>query len=144
MSSKKRAGRSPGNPGKRGNPTTDPDFPGGRLSDKGKDVFLAAVDMLYRTGAKQFQARWQDDEQPTVFMAVAQWSDDRYDVGAGMDPVTAVLRLLDQVIDGGVCQYCGKMTGITVDFDEMGFDDLVCWYQFDPEMKKFRRGCEGS
>jgi hypothetical protein len=141
--SPKKSGRSPGNPGKKGNPVTDPDFPGGGLSDKGKHIFQAAVDLVGRTGAKEFQARWQDDEKPTVFMAVGKWGDNTYEVGAGMDPVTAVLRLLDQIIDGGICTHCFKPTGVSDDFERtMPLGDMFCWYQYDPELKKFRRGCE--
>jgi hypothetical protein len=28
--------------------------------------------------------------------------------------------------------------------DSMPLNESVCWYQWDPEMKTFRRGCEGD
>jgi hypothetical protein len=143
MSEKKRpAGRSRGNPA--GKPSTPPlaagELPGGLLTQKGQDVLLAAVEMIGHTGAEFTQVRYCNEEEPTVWNVVGKWGD-RYEVGAGMDPVKAALRLLDTVVDGGECQHCHRPTGITEGFDEMPLDKLVCWYQFDPELKKFRRGC---
>jgi len=101
------------------------------------------VEMVGRTGSEFFQCRYSDDEQPVVWMAVGKWGE-TYEVGAGMSPVRAVMRLLETVVDGGTCQHCGKPTGFTEDFDDMPMDKLVCWYQYDPELKKLRRGCAGE
>ena len=57
---------------------------------------------------------------------------------------SAVFRLCDQVIDGGTCTHCNRPTGFTPDLDPMPLDDIVCWYQWDPELSEFRRGCAGS
>jgi hypothetical protein len=107
--------------------------------------FRAAVDMIGRTGATSFQIRYSDDEQPTVWMAVAEYQRGEgtyFDAAAGMDPLRAVLRLCELMIDGGFCTHCHKPTGFTEDFDPMPLEEAVCWYQFDPELKTFRRGCE--
>lgn len=105
------------------------------------DRFNAVVEMVGRTGASSFQIRFQDDEQPCVWMAVAIYDDDRFDVGAGIDPYHAVCRLLDQLVDGGVCTHCQRPTGFSPDPDHLPMGDYVCWYQYDPSTKKIVRGC---
>jgi hypothetical protein len=116
------------------------------VSDAELDPRAAAgVKMIGRTGATSIQIRYQDDEQPVVWMAVGEWTGGRQEVGAGFDPTRAVLRLCEQVIDGGQCAHCHRPTGFEPDqLDTMPFDPLVCWYQWDPELATFRRGCEGD
>lgn len=111
------------------------------------DRFKAAVDLVGRTGAKSFQMRYCEEVPPTIWMAVGEWiRNDKsvYDVGAHTNPMIALFRLLDNVIDGGICQHCGRPTGFEESIDPMPLNELVCWYQWDPERKKFRRGCEGD
>lgn len=104
----------------------------------------AAIKMIGRTGAQEFQLRYSDDEKPIVWMAVARWGK-QHEVGASLNPVVACIRLLETVIDGGECAHCHRPSGISDDFSTtMPLDDLVCWYVFDPEMVTFRRGCEGE
>lgn len=109
---------------------------------------LAGVDMLRRTGAADFQLRYSDDVQPVVWMAIATWQRDGrlvQEVGAALDPLCAVLRLCEEVIDGGHCQHCQRATGFEPDsIEDMPGDDTLCWYQWDPELKTFRRGCASS
>lgn len=104
---------------------------------------IPAVEMLRRTGAEEFQIRYCEEEQPVIWMAVGRWGG-RWETGAGMEPLTAVFRLCDQVIDGGQCMHCKRTTGFVPDLDTPPLDDLVCWYQWDPELVTFRRGCEGG
>lgn len=107
--------------------------------------FVAAVDLIGRTGAREFQVRWSDDEEPTVWMATAKYQrgdEVRWEVTGAMGPTQAVLRLCEVLIDGGHCTHCSRPTGFTEHFDGMPMDQLVCWYQWDPEMATFRRGCE--
>lgn len=111
------------------------------LTPKGEEMLLALIDMVGHTGSESCQIRYSDDDQPVIWMAVGKWGD-RHEVGAATDPVTAAFRLLETVVDGGTCTHCKKPTGITQDFDDMPMETLVCWYQYDPELKKFRRGCE--
>jgi hypothetical protein len=110
---------------------------------EGEALLLAAVDLLGRTGASEFQIRYCEEEQPVIWMAAAKW-DGQWQAAAAMQPVLAVLRLCDEVIDGGTCQHCQRPTGITADLDAMPLDRLFCWYQYDPELKTFRRGCAGD
>lgn len=115
--------------------------------------FLAAVDMVRRTGAQSFELRYSDDQEPTVWMAIALYhrgKDGRpqakgkvnaWDVGAGQDPYMAVCRLLDQLMDGGRCVHCNRPTGFSPDADNLPLGDFVCWYQYDPSTKKIVKGC---
>lgn len=111
-------------------------------------LFLAAVDLIGRSGSESFQIRYQDDEQPTVWMALAKYIHPTlgigWEVGAGFDPTRAALRLLDEIIDGGTCTHCGKPTGVIHDTVEPPPFASVCWFTYDPELKTFRRGCEGD
>lgn len=118
---------------------------------------VAAIDMLRRTGLSEFELRYQDDHQPVVWMAVGKWNvgiEGRpvastkpgtiiYDAGAALDPVRAVFRLCDQVLTGGVCTHCHRPTGFEEAFDvDVPLAEHVCWQQYDPELKTFRRSCE--
>lgn len=108
--------------------------------DKAK--FLAALDMVKRTSALQFQLRWSDDEEPVIWIAVAIYKGGA-ETDASLNPLRAVLRLLERVCDGGKCTHCNRPTGLDPDsLETMPLNDLVCWYQYDPELKTFRRGCE--
>lgn len=62
-----------------------------------------------------------------------------------MDPLRAVLRLLDRMIDGGECTHCHKPTAVSDNFAApTPLAEHICWYVFDPELATFRRGCEGD
>ena len=127
------------------------------LPQEQKDKLIAAFEFVRRTGARNVQLRWSDDEQPVVWMMVASYQigEDgrpvpdggtvRHEVDASLHPVRAALRLCERLADGGQCTHCGRPCGLDPDtLDTMPLNHLVCWYQFDPEMKKFRRGCEGD
>lgn len=104
---------------------------------------LAAIDLIGRTGAHDFKLQHCDEEPPTVWMARVSYDDGRQDCAAAMDPNVAVLRLCDQLIDGGICTHCLKPTGFAAEWeDDMPLPEAVCWYQYDPERDTFRRGCE--
>jgi hypothetical protein len=106
--------------------------------------FLACVDFLGRTGAASFQIRYSDDEQPVVWMAVGEWAQG-HECAAGLTPLSAVVRLVEQVGDGGMCAHCGRASGVSTDWaHEQPLDQLICWHVYDPETRKFRRSCEGE
>lgn len=122
--------------------------------------FLAAVKLLERTGARNFRIAHspEDDGDPTVWYATATWymrsgrpvADSRggaavvHEAAAAINPVTAVLRLCEQVIDGGECAHCGLPTIFVEDTDTGLLDRMGCVYAWDPELATFRRGCEGD
>lgn len=112
----------------------------------GGDLLTAGVDLLGRTGAKSIQIRYCDEEEPTVWMAVAEYTRPEgtyFDTAAAMNPAGAVLRLVELMVDGGMCQHCKRPTAVEADFTaNTPLDELFCWYVFDPERKTFRRSCE--
>lgn len=101
--------------------------------------FIPALEMLARTGATEVQVRYSDDEQPVIWMIAACWSG-RWEAAGGMTPLAAAFRLCDAVVDGGTCVHCGQPTGFVPDIDPMPLAGF-CWYQWDPELKTFRRSC---
>ena len=104
----------------------------------------AAVALLGRTGAQEFQLRFSpEDDEPITWTALARWGK-TWECAASMDPLKAVFRLCDEVIDGGQCTHCKKSTGFVPDLDPMPLQQFICWYQWDPELKTFRRGCDGD
>lgn len=104
--------------------------------------FEAGLDFLRRTRIAQIQVRWSDDKEPTVWFAVGRWKDNKYETAAALHPVTALLRLCEEIIDGAPCGRCGRPQGFDpVNVGVSIFDQVACWWQFDPELKVFRRGC---
>lgn len=106
-------------------------------------VTAAAITMLRRTGMKDVDIAFQDETKPIAWIAVGRW-EDHPAIGAGFDPHEAVMALLETTMDGGTCLHCKRPTGVTTDIDSMPAAELFCWYQYDPELKEFRRGCEGE
>lgn len=120
--------------------------------------FLPAVDMLRRTGVRAFQVRWSDDEEPIVWFCVGQYSIgeggkpqgegelNHWESASGHDPMEALLRLIERVMDGGVCVHCHRpaMFVATLDDSPSPFDPLVCITSWDPELSVYRRDCEGN
>jgi hypothetical protein len=110
------------------------------MSKADDDQMTAAVDLIGRTGAAEFQIRYCEEEKPVIWMAAARWGG-HYEAAGAMQPLAAVFRLLDQVIDGGTCQHCGRLAGFEPSVDPMPMDKLICWYQYDPGTRKFAKGC---
>lgn len=119
--------------------------------------FIAAVQLIQRTGAQSFRIGYSDDDDgpPVVWYACVTYKrppgTPRWTPGeaaASLDPVKAVLRLCEQVIDGGTCTHCGRQTIFDADVTDTVFDDalneLGCVYGWDPELATFRRACEGD
>lgn len=105
------------------------------------DVLKAAVALLGRTGATDLTIGYSDEHEPPVWFAVASFGD-QHEASGAMSPVLAVLRLLELLVDGGTCAHCRRPTSVVVEQGTMPLSDTICWYQFDPELKTFRRGCE--
>lgn len=130
------------------------------MTDDGYELdpkFIAGVDMARRTGSIEFQLRYSDDAEPTVWVAVATHNigvnglpappaepgEITHTAAGGLTPLSAVLRLCDQLIDGGQCAHCGKPSA----FDHgtaSALPPALCWTQWDPELKTYRRNCEGD
>lgn len=127
------------------------------MSFKNDARFIAAVDLIKRTGAKDFRIGYSDEEdgEPIVWYAVATYNRSENmppefpdvvlgDVDASFNPVQAVLRLCERLIDGGECWHCHQMTIFISDITVDPFDKIGCVYAWDPELKTFRRSCEGE
>lgn len=108
--------------------------------------FIAAVQLLERTGAQSFRIGYshEDDGPPVVWYAVAEWTGNRAEAAASIHPVRAVLRLCEEVIDGGECTHCRRRTIFAADTDTAFLDEMGCVYAWDPELATFRRSCEGD
>ncbi len=107
-----------------------------------KEKLVAAIDFLRRTGADQIQVRYSDDTEPPIWFVVAKYQDE-IEVDAAVDPLRAALRLCERLADGGMCNHCKRPVGFDPDtLLRMPFDKVICWCQYDPELKTFRRGCE--
>lgn len=112
-----------------------------------EDRYLAAVDLVGRSGANTYQLRWQDDVEPTIWLSVCTHNvngEKVYDVGAGLNPLQATCRLVDQLVDGAICTHCHKPTGVVHHHEDEPAFAFICWYVYDPELKTFRRSCEGD
>lgn len=109
--------------------------------------FVAGVDLLGRTGAQGFRIGYshEDDGLPVVWYAVATYLKGA-EAAAAMNPLDAVLRLCERVIDGGFCTHCQRQTIFVSDLDEDSslLNDMGCVYAWDPELSTFRRNCEGE
>lgn len=122
----------------------DPESEAAAPPEEHKDMILAAADMVGRTGATEIQLRYEDEQQPIVWMAVAGYPENRWECASATAPLAAFLRLCEQLIDGAECTHCHRPTGFDTGLGAMPLENLLCWYQYDPELKRFRRGCEGS
>ncbi len=100
----------------------------------------AAIALLGRMGAVSFQLRYSDDPKPVIWIADAEWRNS-HECAAGMSVLAAVRRLLDVVVNGGVCAHCRRRT--RVEHDTNHHDDEWCWYSFDPAEETYRRSCKG-
>lgn len=137
----------------------------GDVSDEIRDPrFGAAIDLLRRCGASGFEIRYSGrpedggppeydpkDPVPVVWIAVSDFTGatstagtNGYEAAAGLTPLTAALRLADQIVDGGTCVHCRRPARIAHDVDPMPLAKHICWYQFDPELSTYRRSCEGD
>lgn len=105
--------------------------------------YIAAVDFIGRTGAEQFKIGYTDDDAPpVVWYACGLWKDpDHWEVAGANNPLRAIFRLIEAVVDGGQCVHCKRPTGFEESAEPVILDNLVCWYQWDPSTKKYVRGC---
>lgn len=119
-----------------------------------EDVLAAAIDLIGRTGAIETQIRYSDDEEPTVWIAVAGFHaqpDGRpgrgvinhYEAAGALVPAEAAVRLAEQILDGAPCARCGLPCGVDVDWDRVDtpLDRFMCWVRYDPELKTFAKTC---
>lgn len=110
-----------------------------------EDVLAAAVDLIGRSGGQEFQVRYDEEQDPIVWVAVAKLRGGRWECAGGKTPAEAAVRLAEEIYDEGRCAHCGRVCGVTVDWtQDMPLAKIICWQVFDPEVKRFRRSCEGE
>ena len=123
---------------------TDESVVDGYTVQQQQELYEAAVEMINRTGyATEYRFDSLIFDGYTVWISTARYPSGSWDSAAAPAPYRAAIRLAEQLIDGGTCTHCGRPTGLDERFDEALLADVVCWWQYDPELKKFRRGCEG-
>ena len=119
------------------------------ISQSEKDKLTAALKFIRRMGSSSVQIRYSDDEKPIVWFVIALFDGKNpaaihgHEVHAAFSPVDAALGLCEKLADGGMCTHCRRPVGFEPELlVRMPADKLICWYQYDPELKTFRRGCE--
>lgn len=130
-----------------------PPQPGQELDPR----LVAAVDMIRRCGAQQVTFGFADDVKPPLWWAWAEFHTDaagrprgdgkerRHEAAGAMNPLRALLRLAETIVDGSLCRHCGRPAGLDPDeIESMPAERAICWYLYDPELRTFRRGCEGD
>jgi hypothetical protein len=111
------------------------------------DEFTAGAELLAHTGMRSMQIRYQDELEPIIWMVVAEHERDgkpHYSVCADLNPVMAMMRLCEMLVDGGTCTHCHRVTMFVVPGQGSMLGEALCHYEYDPELKKFRRDCEGD
>lgn len=86
-----------------------------------EDALIAAVDLVGRSGARQFEAGYLDDDVPSAearWWASARYKGTRIQVDEHAGPVEAAEALARRILHGGTCQHCGGYT--VVDGGEPG------------------------
>jgi hypothetical protein len=114
--------------------------------------WMPAVELLRRTGAREFQLRFSDDQDPLVWIALCRHGTENgrpirkggktvWTAAAGLTPTAALFRLCDELIDGGTCQHCRRPSGFHAEPGAAPRVPGVCWYRWDPRSETFARSC---
>lgn len=130
---------------------TKPERAGSDMAEFTMDPkFIQGIELLRHTGMSNFRIGFtdEDDGPPIVWHATATYARSKktwHEVAGALEPVEAVMRLCEKLIDGGQCQHCRQLTIFYYDepVDPGVFlESMGCVYAWDPELKTFRRGCE--
>ena len=76
--------------------------------DFDEPLLLAAVDMIGRTGAKNLEIGFDDDNED-LWYAQATYGKSKVIVEGFDNPVKATEALVRKLMHGGRCTHCGKM-----------------------------------
>ena len=86
---------------------------GPSLAPGQKRRLIAAVDLIGRTGAREFQLGHLEEDVPIPlarWYAHAQYQGARITVDEQADPIVAVEGLAARLVNGGMCTHCGART----------------------------------
>lgn len=115
---------------------------------------LALIDLFRRFGAAEFSIGYADDVFPdvTVWLTLARLHPTIVE-RSGYDPTVPVYRtgsgttigqaleaLTERMTEGAVCRHCGRPAAVEHDHGT-AWPPLICAYQWDPELKTYRRSC---
>lgn len=116
-----------------------------------EDALLAAVELVGRSGARQFDVGYLDGDVPS---SEARWWASAYYKGARLQadehrgPVEAAEALARRILDGGTCQHCGGYTvvgageiGVLVFFGTVKSRRICRWVRTGP---RWDRTCAPS
>lgn len=122
--------------------------------DPFSDRLPPLVALIGRTGAKDYRIEYTDEANgPVVWVAVVtfkQHGSSRPAIvcAADVDPTRATYELAAKLVDGGTCRHCRRLSAVERLDAPIGEDpvlaDALCWYQWDPELRTYRRSCEGD
>jgi hypothetical protein len=70
------------------------------------------IDLLRRTGASATTIRYSEPDEdekdgPTVWLAIVHYGE-WWDAASGASPSVALVRLCEQLLDGGRCAHCQR------------------------------------
>lgn len=129
-----------------------------QLPPEAADYMTAMIDLIACTGSTDFQLRWSDDETPAVYMAVARYPKRSAipsigaagkslrmkhlaETAAALDPILAIFRLCELLIDGGQCTTCRQPT-VMLDSSDQPIEGL-CGRRYN-RAGGFVRTCDGG
>lgn len=103
---------------------------------------IAAVELVGRSGARQLEFGWTDDDgpRPGEWYASAFYRGTRVTVEHQHDAPAAVEALAFRLMEGGQCVHCGR--SITVPGFVYTDDRPAC--EFRREGEHWVRGCDGG
>lgn len=83
------------------------------MADIDQDAITACADLVGRTGAKEFQIGYLNDEPPHKWYAHAQWKGARIGVEDHAGPVEAADALCRRLLTGAKCTGCGGLVALS-------------------------------
>lgn len=107
-----------------------------------EDIAVAAVEVIGRSGAREFEVGYLDDDVPSEFArwwARAQYSGARIQVENHQGPDLAAEALARRILNGGQCTHCGArihLGGVPAALRRRG---RVCSWK--REGRRWVRGC---
>lgn len=88
--------------------------------------------------------RFENSEVPAVWIAVCTYAGGRYVAEADLAYVGALLKVCERITYGSTCLHCGRPAAFDPNMLPVSTRGALCWMQWDPELKVFRRSCEGD
>lgn len=108
-----------------------------KLSASEEKLLVASVDIIGRTGAKNFEVGYLDDDQPDSWYAQAGYHGSKIISANHSGPVEAADALARKLVNGGKCTHCGKTVRLP---NGTAFNKKYCYY-FLVGGVKWTRGC---